>query len=652
MTTKIKQQDLKFYPSERLTDTDDGGGLRVGTPLTGAVNELFDPVSDADKTMGGFDMRLIYAGVDRTDDEALLGANMIIATPPVDEGVSYLLMAAQRYGELRAEAASNVAAYSIKSIASRLILLATQSQGSNVILAYQNVGEPLPLVGEAYCLDQNTSGYPVREQYVQLTKVTSEVRSFTEGSNESFEKLVVTMQLSEPLRADFIGVSYPSKYHRSPPCLLKEVAVADAAKFYGCKKLAVQANQDERSVTVADIFEKIIPVTRIEEPLINLSAGGVAAGFFDAAKPDADGVISYTTNQAFSADTTFYVGMPIVPGSLKINASGGTLQDAGGTLYDGTTAVGSVDYAKGEATLASDAPAYNGYKSINFRPAGAPARVDDSAMIVIDETNQAFNYVLTIDPSPSPGSLLVSYLSNGQWYDLRDDGSGQLKGYSEDYGSGAVIYNINTVNVQLGALPDVGSAILLNWATQSNCINRSDLAVPDPGISIDLNTDVIVPTTISIEWNDGTTMQTATDATVGTISGTGLAGVAVYLPPALKLQHSILPPVGSEYTISFMTALPSEETTPTTQTAGSTTYVINHTGTVSPGTVSARLDYTDADGNSESVTAADDGSGNLVTDAGVAVATVDYSAKTVTPLPSWLQAQIGMLPTPIRAWSA
>ena len=48
---KLTQQDLRIYPSQRLTDTPDGGGLMVGMPLTGADNELFPPVSDLDRTI-------------------------------------------------------------------------------------------------------------------------------------------------------------------------------------------------------------------------------------------------------------------------------------------------------------------------------------------------------------------------------------------------------------------------------------------------------------------------------------------------------------------------------------------------------------------------------------------------------------------------
>ena len=44
LQTKINRQDLKIYPSERLTQNDDGGGMPLGTPLTGALNELFQPI--------------------------------------------------------------------------------------------------------------------------------------------------------------------------------------------------------------------------------------------------------------------------------------------------------------------------------------------------------------------------------------------------------------------------------------------------------------------------------------------------------------------------------------------------------------------------------------------------------------------------------
>lgn len=54
LKTKVNQQDLKIYPSERLTQTDDGGGMPLGTPLTGALNSYFSPSHLLLVSMGRF----------------------------------------------------------------------------------------------------------------------------------------------------------------------------------------------------------------------------------------------------------------------------------------------------------------------------------------------------------------------------------------------------------------------------------------------------------------------------------------------------------------------------------------------------------------------------------------------------------------------
>lgn len=54
--TRLTKQDLQIYPTERLHDADDGGGLMVKDALTGEPNELFAPVSDVDRVMGAFNL--------------------------------------------------------------------------------------------------------------------------------------------------------------------------------------------------------------------------------------------------------------------------------------------------------------------------------------------------------------------------------------------------------------------------------------------------------------------------------------------------------------------------------------------------------------------------------------------------------------------
>ena len=151
--TALTKQNLQIYPTERLTDADDGGGLMVKDPLTGRENELFTPISDVARTIGAFNARSVHGAVRVADNIPLGGAHMIISRPPKAENVSYLLYRGVRYGEVRRDIIKRIAAYSVATIESRMTLLSTQSQGSRIVQAYQRPGEPLPLKQEQIALN-------------------------------------------------------------------------------------------------------------------------------------------------------------------------------------------------------------------------------------------------------------------------------------------------------------------------------------------------------------------------------------------------------------------------------------------------------------------------------------------------------------------
>lgn len=71
LKTKVNQQDLKIYPSERLTQTDDGGGMPLGTPKV--PTSYPSPSHLLLVSMGRF-MPCLSMGVLRADDEPLIGA--------------------------------------------------------------------------------------------------------------------------------------------------------------------------------------------------------------------------------------------------------------------------------------------------------------------------------------------------------------------------------------------------------------------------------------------------------------------------------------------------------------------------------------------------------------------------------------------------
>ena len=517
--TKIKASDLKFFPSERLTDNDDGGGMPLGTPISGSANELFNPISNIARVNGGFYSRLIYGGVQRLDDEPLIGSFAAITKPPTDPTVSYLLSRANKFGELRSESLNRIQAYNVATIESRMLLLSTQSQNSRLVQAYQRVGEPLPVVGDVYCLRQDKASYPKIEQYIQVTRVTSEDRTFTVRGNtgKDFTRTVIKMEISGKLEADFVGSDYPDESYIDNPCKIREVAVADAAQYYGIKPLFAPITKDEITLQVPSLMDKLVPTNQVEVRLSDLNAAGQRQTLLDGSKAGADGVITLQIAKSHSAGatTSLYTGNAITPGTLIIETATGQVTDKGSALMQGAVVIGSVNQSAGEVTINSGG--FSGYiTSLSFRPAGRELQVGDTASTPVTINNRSYIWSRNINPPPAPGSMLVSYRAQGRWYDLRDSGDGILRGASAAHGSGSVNFVTGSVEISTGELPDVGSSVLFAWGGTARYFNRAD-QLPSAKMLLTLS-QAAVPASLSLAWNDGTAKTAVSDAR-GNITG-------------------------------------------------------------------------------------------------------------------------------------
>lgn len=78
-------------------------------------------------------------------------------------------------------------------------------------------------------------------------------------------------------------------------------------------------------------------------------------------------------------------------------------------------------------------------------------------------SNQGETYTFQLI-NPLRGSVVVKFLSQGNWYELRDDGNGKLVGTSQQYGSGSINYDTGAGTITCGQLPDVGGALIVNYA--------------------------------------------------------------------------------------------------------------------------------------------------------------------------------------------
>ena len=510
--TLLTRQDLKIYATERLTDAPDGGGLMTAQELTGAPGELMPTPSDVDRTQGRFNARSVHAGVRRPDATPLWGAHVIISKPPKAANVSYLLYRGVKYGESRADIVKRIAAYAVATIESRMTLLSVQSLGSRIIQAYQRPGEPLPLIGDVYCLRQDKRGYPQQEQYIKVIRVASEDRTFTDAATgKDFVRTVVKMEISTALTADFIGVDYPSIAYADPVCKLRETHIADGAQYYGVKPLVEAIRKGVMTLKVPSLMEKLVPTSQIETSHTDLTAAGQQQLIFDAAS----GESVLTRNMALNDATVLYAGNAITPGSVRLVIGGVTLTDRGGTLYSGDRAVGTVDYARGELRF-GETVAY-GWWTLYFRPAAEFLQVADTASIPVTINNRTYNYSMTILPVPAPGSLVVSYRAQGRWYDLRDDGSGALRGGSAGHGSGTLNYRTGTVTITCGEQPDVASEVMFAWGSQATVHNRAD-STPTATMLIQLEAG-LAPNTVKLAWTDNGVAKTAQDDGAGNITG-------------------------------------------------------------------------------------------------------------------------------------
>lgn len=637
--TKIKASDLKFFPSERLTDNDDGGGMPLGTPISGSANELFNPISNIARVNGGFYSRLIYGGVQRIDDEPLIGSFAAITKPPTDPTVSYLLSRANKFGELRSESLNRMQAYNVATIESRMLLLSTQSQNSRLVQAYQRVGEPLPVVGDVYCLRQAKASYSKIEQYIQVTRVTSEDRTFTVRGNtgKDFTRTVIKMEISGKLEADFVGSDYPDESYIDNPCKIREVAVADAAQYYGIKPLVAAIQKDKIQIQIDGLMDKLVPTNQVEVRLSDLNAAGQRQTLLDGSKAGADGVITLQIAKSHSAGatTSLYTGNAITPGTLVIETAAGQVTDKGSALMQGAVVIGSVNQSAGEVTINSGG--FSGYiTSLSFRPAGRELQVGDTASTPVTINNRSYIWSRNINPPPAPGSMLVSYRAQGRWYDLRDSGDGILRGASAAHGSGSVNFVTGSVEISTGELPDVGSSVLFAWGGTARYFNRAD-QLPSAKMLLTLS-QAAVPASLSLKWNDGAAKTAVSDAR-GNITGdwTGKYDSKtreLRIDTGANFNH----PAGAlDITAQYSTGA--------VQTTNIALSVLSAAGKVSfsaagvlPNTVSITYElampssYGEIDSNLLSkrgqkleATVTDDGLGNIINKNGVVVGTLDYA---------------------------
>lgn len=475
----ITVDTLKFFKSERMTDYINGGGkMTANEILLSEKNAIFDDVSDVDRAAGDVSVRKVFAAVTSSDTDKYLDAGVAICKAPEDISVGVLLTSTGNHYDTRADIQAYIENYLVPGPSGAWNVYGKQMVGSLVVSVFCRPSDAPPKISTTLLLTQYTSTTQqtvAYQQYIRITRIISnDTQVFIDSEGKEFTRRVILLEISEPLRDTYDGIAITRADGVKGIAGLNICLIAQGAKYSGIRPLAAAAALGALTAQVDSIYSRIVPTAQSEIILADRPPASNA----DVIVPAGD-VFSFATALLLTANTTLRTYTAFIPQSLSISVSGGTLTDDGGKLKAGGNVIGTVDYANGLVRFGANSPTYSGSKTVSFTPGSLISQTADSAAIYVAEESRLLSYVKTLAPKPAPGTLVVSYLSLGGWYDLRDAGNGILAGVSENYGNGSIDYSTGTVSLTLGALPDIGSAIIFSWGSSGNIAPRAVLDARD-----------------------------------------------------------------------------------------------------------------------------------------------------------------------------
>ncbi|MCJ8161859.1 hypothetical protein [Acinetobacter zhairhuonensis] len=544
----IETNNLVLYKSERLTDTDDGGGKYSGQVIVdGQSNNLFNDVSEMDRTMGRVSMRKIFPAVTTDDTDALMGATVFISENPKDPNVSALLFSTESWTDERLAAQNRVENYLAKGGQAVGIPLDTLWQGMKVIQVAMFKQEIEANVGDTIVLVSNEGLSNQQEQYVRITKVETRTAILI-VNNQSFEYKVATYDINDPLERDFVGLSASQWYNgNKSTTIIRDTLVADTGKYYASVDVTEDANVGQYTIQAASIFSQLVPSAQIETPLVDLNASSESVALVSGNA----GTITAAYAVTVGTSQNLYIGSSVMPSSLVFTLFGNAITDQGGLLKksDGTQ-VGTIDYQRGLIQWTASAGTGSANLSITFKPAAAPTQPFHSYAVPVTQTNQSTNWTGVLVPIPAPGSLTVSYMSQGKFYTLKDNGYGQLKGSSDAYGAGTINYSTGSWLLTAGALPDVDTPILLLWGSPMTTFERANLAVLPAAIEFELDEQGIAASSVTVSWLLDGVSKTAISNAQGHFTGDA-TGTINYAAGTGRIVPNKLPQKATVFTINY-----------------------------------------------------------------------------------------------------
>ena len=553
----IQPENVKLMASQRLTDNEDGGGRMTGVEIVdGNVNNLFPDISRLDRVYGRVSLRKAFVSVQTADTDTYSGAHVILSLPAADPNVSVCMFSTDDPNDERSAARDRVESYVTVGPRYQGWLWGDQPAGSRSLLLFAIKGSKLPDIGSVFCLYRDKGLANEEQQFVRITKVEATSGDFNATSESSeygatamaFSRDIIKCEIGDPLRVSFPGVEI-SKNDALPTNVYTTI-VSDAAKYYGVMLPTAPIEAGDIEINVETIFAHLVPSAQGESPMVDLSVGeagpviGAGTGY------------SLTVSSfAMANNAQVHFGRGIKPKTLSIVASSGGhtyTDDGNGILMEGSSQVGTVEYSTGTVTFSNVPAGYTANLTVSATIGVEVPRVPNTLFKYVELSNRGYNYTAILAPLPIPKSIWVDYMAQGKWYRLRDNGNGTLIPDIAGTGTGTVNYATGSIIVTCGALPDVETAIIFNWANPVETVDLSgEVDIDVAEINHVLAHHPVEPGSLTITWPvaaGGT--GTATDNGLGYLTGDA-DGWINYATGEMAFTPTALPVAGGEYTIDY-----------------------------------------------------------------------------------------------------
>ncbi|MDT0496531.1 hypothetical protein RM530_04015 [Algiphilus sp. W345] len=635
----ITTQDIQLYQPEVLDDTPNGGGrMSPNQVVDGDLNNVFDDQSRFDRVTGRVSLRKGWMAVISENRTKLLGAHAILLQRALDPLVHVSMFGRDNHTDRRDAAQAHLEQYLAAGATLPYYPYDTQPEGALIVSLLTELANTPPAAGDVLVLSVEHGSVNVGEQqFVRCIKVEVSQITATVPPNSSTKTLqLLDITIDQPLRFDVPGENFGFTQSSQQKTAVRRTTLAGGKRYYSIHKIVEPITAGDSSCSVESILTPMVPAAQQETAIVDQQIGSDTTSLVAIGDPGTAGELAEAvrgvaiTSNAVAA----VLEHSVIPGSVTVslrptgestghqhvltdNGRGVLVRDAASGASVPAQCAGTVDYRFGQIVVTgmsiADGSLDPANSTVTYRPAVAITDVQHTDGVEIDVSNRGLVWTRTLLPKPTPSALQIEYRALGRWITLRDRGDGTIAGSSGE-GSGTINYATGSVNLTLGAEPDIGSHLLYGWGSGAHYKGPAGtVQAKTPEIVIQLDEAPAKPGTVTLEYSSGEDDYSATDDGTGGWTGDATGSID-YAAGEIRVQLTQVPASGASLDVDYQTEGNRYTETPTPGGSGGVVEIQLDNGAVDPRSIRIRAEFSASAGTADpfALQLIDDGAGSIV----------------------------------------